>query len=95
VAVRVAETAFVEMLKVALLAPAARLIDAGTGARHCLLLVSETVAPPVGAGAESATVPTEEAPPVTVAGLSTSDASDGGDPDCGFTVRLALRLAPP
>jgi hypothetical protein len=52
-----------------------------------LLLASVTTAPPVGAAPFSVTVPVEEMPPTTLAGLREIDDSAGG-----FTVRMALRV---
>ena len=46
----------------------------GTGARFGLLLDKFTTTPPEGAGAVSVAVPVEEAPPVTVVGLSAKEA---------------------
>ena len=92
VAVVAVVTAAVETLNVVLVAPAGKLIELGTVA-DTSSLVRDTVAPPVGAAPESVTVPTEELPPVTVAGLTASEDRDAGV-DCGFTVTLALRVTP-
>ena len=59
--------------KVADVAPAATVTLAGTCAAVVLLLVRVTVAPPVGAAALNVSVPVEEVPPVTVAGLTATD----------------------
>src|SRR5215471_5041568 len=81
-------TRLVVMAKVALVAPAATVTEAGTAAALALLLVSETSAPPTGAGMASVTVPVLPAPPVTVDGLSTRDAR------IGFTRMVAALEAP-
>src|SRR5215467_12476873 len=75
------------MAKVALVAPAATVTEAGTAAALALL-VSETSAPPTGAAMASVTVPVLPAPPVTVDGLSTRDAR------IGFTRMVAALEAP-
>src|SRR5882672_12812841 len=84
-----AATALLVTLKVALVAPAATVTLAGTVAAG-LLLESVTCAPPAGAGPFSVTVPVEEPPPVTLAGLTVSDETAGGS-----TVSVAVRVAPP
>ena len=66
-------TALVLTVNVALLAPAATVTLAGTVAVGVLLLERETVAPPVGAGPLSVTVPVEADPPVTLVGFSVSE----------------------
>src|SRR5262245_8767252 len=78
----VAVTAAVVTVKVALEVPAATVTLAGTEATPVLLLDSVTTVPPAGAGALRVTVPWEVLPPVTVAGLSVSDAraAAGGAP---------------
>src|SRR5215467_10310582 len=81
-------TGLVVMAKIALVAPAATVTEAGTAAALALLLVSETSAPPTGAGMASVTVPVLPAPPVTVDGLSTRDAR------IGFTRMVAALEAP-
>jgi len=57
-------------------------------------LASETAAPPVAAAAVSVTVPVDEAPPVTVLGLTATDERAGVTDPGGLTVRLAVRVAP-
>jgi hypothetical protein len=56
-----------EALKVAVVAPAATLIDAGTESAP-LLLESATAAPPDGAADDSVTVHVEDAPDAMLAG---------------------------
>lgn len=68
-------TVCVEMLKVPLDAPAATLREAGTDAA-APLLVSVTVAPPVGAAPLSVTVPCTDVPPCIDADPSVSDVAE-------------------
>lgn len=91
VAVVAAVTAAVVAVNVALLAPAATVTLAGTVA--AALLDSDTTAPPAGAALVSVTVPVEEAPPVTLLGLSATvfRLAGGGT---GVTVSVAVRLTP-
>ena len=63
------ETATVVAVKVAVVLPAATVTLAGTLA-EALPLLSETAAPPVGAGLFSVTVPAELLPPTTLVGLT-------------------------
>jgi hypothetical protein len=83
------ETRTIEVLtvKVALVAPAGTVTLAGTLAA-LLLLLSRTCAPPAGAGPLSVTVPVEEVPPITLAGLSVSDETVGRGG--GVTVRVMV-----
>ena len=61
-----------------------------------LLLERVTCAPPVGAGALRNTVPLEDCrPPITLVGLSVSEASVGAGGGTGFTVSDAVLLTPP
>ena len=92
-----AVTALVAIAKVALVAPCATDTLAGTVAAAVLLLDRETAKPPAGAGDVSVTVPCDEAPPVTLAGLTATVESDagGGGGGGGVTVSVALRAAPP
>src|SRR2546427_459663 len=62
-------TGLVLTVKVAVVAPLGTVTLDGTVATPVLLLDSETRAPPLGAGALSATVPVEELPPVTLVGF--------------------------
>ena len=61
------------MVNVALFAPAAIVTLAGTCAADVLLLDRVTTAPTVGAGPVRLTVPTEELPPVRLAGLKDTE----------------------
>jgi hypothetical protein len=82
-------TAAVVTVNVAVVAPAFTVALAGTVAALILLLESETVAPPTGAGPLSVTVPVEVLPATTEAGFNTADVGVGG-----FTVSVAERLTP-
>ena len=86
-----APTALVLIANDALVAPAATVTLLGTAATTPLLLDSVTCAPPAGAGPSSVTVPVELLVPVTVVGLTANEerAIDG------FTVSVAVRVAPP
>src|SRR5437870_13862620 len=70
-------TGFVLTVKLALVAPAGTVTLAGTVATPVLLLDRLTTAPPPGAAALSVTVPVDELPPVTLDGLSLSEATGG------------------
>jgi len=85
-------TVFVEMAKVALVAPAATVTFAGTVAAAVLLLVNATTAPAAGAALLNLTVPCEDVPPVTDEGLTLTDEmlAAGGAP--AVTVRVAERV---
>ena len=72
--------------------PAATVTVAGTVAAAVLLLLSETEAPPTGAWALRVTVPVEGVPPVTLEGLTLTEARVAA---AGVTVRLAVRIAEP
>lgn len=72
-------TVIVDTVKVAFVAPAAMVTLEGTTATAALLLDSEITIPPAGASPFSATVPIEEVPPGTLAGLSVSDVRLGPD----------------
>ena len=68
-----AVTVFVVTVKIAVLLPAETVTVAGTEAAAVLLLESVTTAPPAGAGTLSVTVPVDDVPPVTLAGLTVSE----------------------
>ncbi len=86
-------TVDVDVVNVALVAPAAIVTLAGTVAAVVLLLDRETTAPPAGAALESVTVPRELAPPVTVAGLRLTACRLAGG-GTGVTVNVAVRVVP-
>src|SRR5215472_10511379 len=69
-------TVAVDIAKVAVVAPAATLTEAGTVAITVLLLVSITTVPPAGAAVDSVTVPVLSAPPTRLAGLTVTEPSD-------------------
>ena len=77
-------------VKLALVAPAATVTLAGTGATVALLLVSVTTAPPDGAAPVSVTVPCEELPPTTLVGLSASVESVAGPGGGGVVAPLLI-----
>ena len=85
-----AVTVLLVTVKVAVVAPAATVTDAGTVAAFVLLLVSATAAPPAGAAVVKVTVPVLAAPPVTAVGFSESTAT----PADGLTVRFAFTDPP-
>jgi hypothetical protein len=85
-------TVTVVTVKVALVAPAEIVTLGGTEATAELLL-SETTAPPMGAGPFSATVPIEGVPPVTLAGFNVSAVRLGPDAG-GVIVSKALCCTP-
>jgi hypothetical protein len=74
VAVAAVVPAVVVTVKVAVVLPAATATEAGTAAT-VLLLDKVTETPPVGAALLKVTVPVEEAPRVTLAGLRETDES--------------------
>ena len=90
-----AVTALVLTVNIALVAPAAIVTLAGTLAAAVLLLDSVTCAPPDGAGPLKVTVPVEEFPPVTLAGLIVKEVRVGRGGGAGVTVSEADRVAPP
>ena len=81
-------TALVVTVNVAVVDPAKTLTLAGTCAAVVLLLVSPTVAPPVGAAPLSVTVPVDELPPVTLVGFRVTE--DNDTVAAGFTVSVAV-----
>jgi len=81
-------TALVLTENVALVAPAATVTLAGTCAAVVLLLVRDTVAPPLGAAPLSVTVPVDELPPVTLVGFTETE--DRDTDAAGFTVSVAV-----
>jgi hypothetical protein len=86
-----AVTVLVVMVNVADVLPAGTFTLAGTTAAAVLLLCNETAAPPVGAAADSVTVPVEFAPPVTDVGFKVSDDAVTA---AGVTVSVAALMAP-
>ena len=82
-------TALLVTVKVAVVAPAATVIEAGTVAAAVLLLVSVTTVPPVGAAPFRVIVPVLFAPPVNDVGLR-----DKAESATGFTVSVAVLLTP-
>ena len=82
-------TALVVAVKVAVVAPASTVTDAGTWAAVVLLDVKLTTAPPAGAGASRVTVPVDDAPPCTVAGLMFTPLSAA---TVAVTVKVVVRL---
>jgi hypothetical protein len=65
----------VEIVNVAVVAPAGTVTFAGTDAAVASLLDSTTIAPPAGAAAVRVTVPVEELPPCTLVGFTDSEPS--------------------
>jgi len=82
-------TADVVIVKVAVVAPDATVTLAGKCAAEVLLLVRVTTAPPDGAGPVKVTVPVEDVPPVTEAGLRPTEASAAA-----VTVKVAVFVTP-
>ena len=87
-------TLLVEIVKVALWAPAGTVTLAGTVATPVLLLASVTSVPPGGATSSSATVPCEVLPPWTEVGLSAKRPTPTGE-GAGFALSVADSVAPP
>jgi hypothetical protein len=86
----VAGTVAVAIVKLAVKLFAGAVVDADTLATAGWLLVSEITAPPSGAPELSTTVPLEESPPTTVAGLmSMEPRTAGGGACCGVKLRTA------
>jgi hypothetical protein len=88
-----AVTDCVVTVKVALPAPAATVTLAGTFATAVLLLERDTTLPPVGAAPVSVTVPCDELPLVTLAGLRASDERVTAAA-VGETVSVAVLVTP-
>lgn len=66
-------TGLVVTMNVAVVAPSGIVIEPGTLATVGSLLDKEMTAPPLGAGPPNVTVPVDELPPLTLAGLTLSD----------------------
>ena len=88
----VVATAVVVIVNEPVVAPAPTVIVPGTEALGSLL-VREMLAPPVGAGPLSVTVPVEEFVPITLVGFKASP--DALTPVLAVMVRVAVLLAPP
>lgn len=82
------KTRCVVTVKLALVCPADTVTVDGTVATDVLLLERLTLAPPEGAAPVNVTVPVELLPPLTLVGLSVSDASVT-DEDAGLMVSVA------
>jgi hypothetical protein len=83
---------FVAIVNVFVVVPCATRTLAGTVASEVSELDSVTVVPPVGATADSVTVPVAEAPPETLVGLiETDDSATGG---AALTVNIVFLLTP-
>ena len=85
-----AATGAVATVNVAVVAFGAIVTLAGTLAAAVLLLPSVTTAPPAGAGPFSVTVPVDELPPRTDAGLKDTELSVAA-----VTVKVAVLVADP
>src|SRR5581483_6924694 len=93
VAVVLAVTLLVEMVKLAEVAPAATVTLPGTDAA-ALLSESVTLAPPLGAALSRVTVPVADAPPWTLVGLMVTEASEEcvlADTSCESALPLLLK----
>lgn len=84
----------VRIVNVPVLAPAATVTLAGVMAIDGLPLFSVTRAPPVGAGADSVTVPVTVAPPLTTVGASASAESVAVAAGGGFTTKVVVFCTP-
>ena len=89
-----AVTTRVVTVKAALVAPAGMVTVAGTVAAVVSLLERETMAPAVGAGPLSVTLPVEGDPPLTLVGFSVSEVRVGPDGGCGVTMSEAVLVRP-
>ena len=85
-------TALVVTVNVTLVAPAATVTLAGTVAADALL-ERATTAPPLGAAPLSVTVPIDDVPPLTLAGLRVTE--DSATAVAGFTVSKVVLVVPP
>jgi hypothetical protein len=81
---------FVVTVNVPLTLPAGTRMLAGTLARRLLLVLSETTAPPAGAGPFRRTVPVAGVPPLTVVGFNVSEDSAAGAIDNTVLLLTAL-----
>ena len=82
-------TGLVVAANVAVVAPASTVTDAGIWAAAGLLEVKATTAPLAGAAAVKVTVPVDDTPPSTVAGLTLTPLNAAGG---AVTVKVAVRL---
>jgi hypothetical protein len=89
VAVVTTPTGLVVIVNAPLVALAPIVTLTGTWAEAGLLVASVTTAPPPGAGPFNVTVPVEDVPPRTLAGLADIDATTAG-----LTVRVVLAVVP-
>ena len=83
----------VETENLASFAPWATVTAAGTLAADGSLLVSETLAPPDGAAAESPTFPVRDVPPATLEALSDREASEDDDEGGGAGLAAGATLS--
>jgi len=83
-------TGIVVTVKVAVVAPATTVTEAGTWAAE-LFEDRPTTAPPAGAGPDNAMVPVEELPPTTEVGTRLMELKAGTTAGA-VTVRVAVRL---
>ena len=92
-----AATAEVVTEKVAVEAPAATVMLAGTAAIDGFALLRLTTAPPLGAPLVKVTAPVGLFPPTTELGLmlTAERLAGGGVVDAGVTVSVVVRLTPP
>lgn len=82
-----AATAVVATVNVVVVAPACTVTEGGTLATEGSLLDKETTAPPLGAALLKLMMPVEEAPPVTVLGLTESKLSvEASTPSSAFSL---------
>ena len=86
------DTGLVVTANVALVAPAATVTLDGTLAANVLSLLSDTTAPPEGAGPDSVTAPVEGFPPTTLDGFTPNELNPTAT---GVTARGAVLVTPP